>query len=195
MSHNTKIISCLLLLTAIGVGSPLASQTKAGKFLAEYNVIIVEKVTLEKNPKLSKFPAGHDTDLQKKIVADMQKKNVFPEVIDGTKQAGEQEIQAGEQPANNSTNGARLILSTTIIDFSPGNKALRYTVGFGAGATKVKARFVFRDAATGREIWTHTQQGKFLGFITVHGTGKDYPVTEASGDIVDNLIRAINKVR
>jgi len=195
MFHSTKIISCLLLLTALGGGSPLASQTKAAKLLAEYNAIIVEKVALEKNPKLTKFPAGHDTDLQKKIVADLQRKGVFPEVSDGTKQAGEQEKQAGEQQANDSTNSKRLILSTTIIDFNPGNKALRYTVGWGAGATKIKARFVFRDAATGQEIWTHTQQGKFLGFITIHGTGKDYPVTEASGDIVDGLIRAINKFR
>jgi hypothetical protein len=167
-----------------------AAQTKAGKPLAEYNSIIVEAVTLEKNPKLAKFPAGHDTDFQQKIVADLQRKNVFAEVIDGSRQAGEQE-PAAKTPAG----ARRLILSTTIIDFNPGNKALRYTIGMGLGATRVKARFVFRDAATGQEVLTRTQQGRFLGFVTLHGTGKDYPVTEASGDIVDGLIRAINNNR
>ena len=185
-----KFTLCALLISLYWLASPIAAQTKSGKLLSEYNSIIVEKVMLDENPKLAKFPAGHDTDLQKKIVADLQKKVVFSEIIDGTKQAGEQ-----EPIANSPANGKRLILSTTIIDFNPGNKALRYTVGWGAGATKVKAKFTFRDAATGQELWTHTQQGKFLGFITIHGTGKDYPTTEASGDIVDGLIRAINKFR
>jgi len=185
-----KVTLCALLISLYCLTVPAAAQTKPGKFLSEYNSLIVEKVMLDENPKLAKFPAGHDTDLQKKIVADLQKKNVFPEIIDGTKQAGEQTPNT-----NSPANSKRLILSTTIIDFNPGNKALRYTVGWGMGATKVKARFAFRDAATGREIWDHTQQGKFLGFITIHGTGKDYPTTEASGDIVDGLIRAINKFR
>ena len=170
--------------------SSVEAQTQPGKSLVDYNSIIVEVVTLDKNPKLVKFPAGQDSDLQKKIVADMRKKNVFTEVIDGTRQSGEPE-PAATIPAG----GKRLTLSTTIIDFNPGNKALRYTIGWSVGATKVKARFVFRDAATGQEVLIHTQQGKFWGFVTVHGTGKDYPSTEASGDIVDGLIRAINKNR
>jgi len=171
-------------------GAYSRAQSKTSKLLSEYNTIVVEAVTLDKNPALNKFPAGHDTDFQKKIVADLQKKNVFPEVIDGTKQAGGQEA-----PADGSTGGKRLILSTTIIDFNPGNKALRHTIGWGLGATKVKARFTFRDAATGHELWIHTQQGKFAGFLTVYGSGKNYPVTEASGDIVDALIKQINKHR
>jgi hypothetical protein len=185
---TAKLLSICLCLCCLSF--PAVAQTKAGKPLAEYNSIIVEVVTLDKNPKLAKFPAGQDTDLQKKIVADLRKKNVFAEVIDGTRQSGEPE-PAATIPAG----GKRLTLSTTIIDFDPGNKALRYTIGWSVGATKVKARFVFRDAATGREVLTHTQQGKFWGFVTVHRTGKDYSATEASGDIVDGMIRAINRYR
>src|SRR5215813_4547910 len=185
----------LPLLVTLGAGSPAPAQTKAGKLLTEYNSIIVEEVALEKNPTLAKFPAGRDTDLQKKIVADLQKKKVFAEVVDGTRQGGEQGPIATSQAADNPASGKRVILSTTIIDFYPGNKALRYTVGLGAGAAVVKARFVFRDASTGQEIWIHTQEGKFSGFIPIHGAGKDYSVTGASGDIVDRLIRAINKNR
>ncbi|HKQ77916.1 MAG TPA: DUF4410 domain-containing protein [Blastocatellia bacterium] len=195
MFRNKKIIAWLPLLIAFGAGLPIAAQTNSGKLLAEYESIIVKEVALEKNPKLTKFPAGHDTDFQKKIVADLQRKKVFTRVIDGTRQAGEQDQIAASLTADIPASGKRLILSTTIIDFHPGNKALRYAIGWGMGATRVKARFVFRDAATDQEIWVHTQQGKFLGFITLHGTGKDYPVTEASGDIVDGLIRAINKNR
>jgi len=189
----------LPLLVSLGAVSPVAAQTKAGqtkvKPLAEYNSIIVKEVALEKNPQLTKFPAGHDTDLQKKIVADLKRKKVFTEIIDGTRQGGELESIATSQTSANPASGKRLTVSTTIIDFYPGNKALRYTVGWGMGATKVKARFVFRDASTGQEILIHTQQGKFLGFITMRSAGKDYSVTEASGDIVDGLIRAINKNR
>ncbi len=169
---------------------PAAAQTGAGKPLAEYNSIVVEVVTLDKNPRMAELPAGLDSDLQKKIVADLRKKNVFAEVIDGTRQGGE------APPASVPAAGKRLALSTTIIDFNPGNKALRYTIVWTSlGAVKVKARFVFRDAATGREVLTITQQGKFWGFVTVHGTGKDYGANEASGDIVDGLIGAINKNR
>lgn len=185
-----KLMFCALLACLCCLVSSVEAQTQPGKSLSRYNAIVVEAVTLDKNPKLVRFPAGHDSDLQKKIVADLRKKNVFAEVFDGTRQSGEH-----EPPASIPAGDKRLILSTTIIDFNPGNKVLRYTVGWGLGATKVKARFVFRDAATGREVLTHTQQGKFLGFVTVHGTGRDYSVTEASGDIVDGLIRAIKKNR
>jgi hypothetical protein len=208
-------------LIALGLASAAVSQTKpgapttAGKLLSDYNTIVVEKVTLDKNPKLDKFPAGHDTDFQKKIVADLQKKSVFPNVIDGTRQAGEQaaddqqaseqkpnEQKTGEQKLNEQKTGVnasaktkRLLLSTTIIDYDPGNKALRHSIGWGLGAAKVKARFTLRDEATGQELLIHAQQGKFLGYITKIGTGKNYPVTEATGDIVDGLIRTINKYR
>jgi hypothetical protein len=185
-----KTIYCLLLLVTIGMISPIDAQTKPVKPLAAYNGIIVEAVTMDKNPRLAKFPAGHDSYLQKNIVTDLRKKNVFAEVIDGTRQSGEPAPQA-----NIPASDKRLILSTTIIDFSPGNKALRYTIGWGTGATKVKARFILRDAATGREVMTHTQRGVFYGFVTYHGTGRDYPTTEASGDIVDGLIKTINKNR
>ncbi|MCI0525743.1 MAG: DUF4410 domain-containing protein [Acidobacteria bacterium] len=176
---------CLCCLT-----SAAEAQTQTGKFLSKYGSIVVEAVTLDKNPAVDKFPAGQDSEFQKKLVADLRRKNVFPEVIDGTKQSGE-----GEPIANVSTEGPRLILSTTIIDYKPGNKALRYTIGFGAGATKVKARFVFRDAATGNDVWVHTHQGVFAGYITVIGPGKNHPASEASGDIVDGLIKSINKYR
>lgn len=186
----SKLILCLALMTICWSATSTAAQT-GNKPLTGYNAIIVEKAKVEKNPKLAKFPAGYDTDLQQKIVADLQKKGVFGEVIDAGLKPSDEALVVD----TNSPNNKRLLLSITIIDFSPGNKALRYTIGWGAGATKVKAKFVFTDAATGREIFNTTLQGKFLGFVTIHGTGKDYGITEASGDIVDGLIRVINKNR
>jgi hypothetical protein len=186
----SRLTFCLALITICWSATSTATQTN-NKPLTGYNAIIVEKARVEKNPKLAKFPAGYDTDLQQKIVADLQKKGVFAEVIDAGVKPSDEALVVD----TNSPNNKRLLLSTKIIDFSPGNKALRYTVGWGAGATKVKAKFVFTDAATGREIFNTTLQGKFLGFVTIHGTGKDYGITEASGDIVDGLIRVINKNR
>jgi hypothetical protein len=186
----SRLAFCFALMTICWPAASTAAQT-SDKPLTGYNAIIVEKARVEKNPKMAKFPAGYDTDLQQKIVTDLQKKGVFAEVIDASAKPSDEALVVD----TNSPNNKRLLLSTTIIDFSPGNKALRYTIGWGAGATKVKAKFVFTDAATGREIFNTTLQGKFLGFITVHGTGKDYGITEASGDIVDGLIRVINKNR
>jgi hypothetical protein len=99
--HPSKLAFYALMLCLCCLTFPTIAQIKAGKPLAEYNSIIVEVVTIDKNPKLSKFPAGHDSDLQKSIVADLRKKNVFAEVIDGTRQSGEPEppaaIPAGGQ--------------------------------------------------------------------------------------------------
>jgi hypothetical protein len=186
-----NLFSWSLILVLCSGFSVSANQTKPGKPLSGYNAIIVERPKVEKNPKTEKFPAGYDADLQQNIVAVLRNKGVFAEVIDASRQPKDQALIV----SSNSPDARRLILSISIVDFSPGNKALRYTIGWGAGATKVKAKFVFSDAAEGREIFSKTLQGKFLGFLTVHGTGKDYAITEASGDIVDGLIREINKNR
>jgi hypothetical protein len=166
------------------LSSPAFAQSPA-KSLTGYNIITVEAVTVEKTPKAEKFTDEFASQFQQRIVDQFRKKKVFLEVIDGTSKID----SAPVDPAIK-----HLILTTTIIEFDPGNKALRYTIGWGAGSTKVKAKFVFRDAATKQELLITTYQGKFLGFINVIGKG-NHPVNEASGDVIDGLIREINKNR
>jgi hypothetical protein len=79
--------------------------------------------------------------------------------------------------------------------YDKGSRAGRWLVGFGAGATKVKVRFVFRDAQTGAELFRTDRQGKFYGTVSLVGGGKGQAVSEAAGDVVDGLIKDIRKNR
>ncbi|HZS05771.1 MAG TPA: DUF4410 domain-containing protein [Blastocatellia bacterium] len=176
---------CGLLLVVMSTAR--AAQKTGGKPLAGYTVVVVEKATVAQSPETAKFPAGYDERLQQKVVEDLQKKRVFEKVIDAAKKA--------DDGAGTAAGEKRLTLSTTIIRFDPGNTLLRHTVGWGAGAVKVKAAFVFRDDATGQEIFRTTKQGRFIGFVEVYGTGTKHSVNEASGDVVDALIREILKNR
>ena len=168
---------------------PAASQTPA-KPLANYNAIVVEKVAIEKSPQNDKFPEGYDAALQRKIIEELRKKKVFADVIDPLIEEAFKRYNNPPPPGER-----RVVLWTTIIDFNPGNRALRYAVGWGAGATKIKVRFVFKDPVSGEEKLMTTAQGKFLGFISVVGSSRNHAVNEASGDVVDALIRDIKKNR
>ena len=53
---------------------------------------------------------------------------------------GEQRCKPGDQVA---------VLSGTVTDYKPGNRAMRYLVGFGAGAQKFPVQATLTDKATG----------------------------------------------
>lgn len=178
-----SVLLMLLVVFVLTTTAPASAQSKEGKPLTGYKAITVEKATVEKNAATEEFPGGYDAVMQKSIIANLQKKKVFEKVIDGA------ESNSTEEKTQ------RLILSTTVIAFDKGNRAARYLVGFGAGATKVKVRFTLRDAETGRELLTTDKQGKFFGVISFVGGDKDHAVAEAAGDVVDGLIKEINKKR
>ena len=75
-----------------------------------------------------------------------------------------------------------------------GSNPRQLTAGFGAGATKVKVRFVLRDGETGEELFPIDRQGKFYRTLSVVGVGKGHAVQEAVGDVVDGLIKRIRKI-
>lgn len=156
----------------------------AQKPLAGYDIVTVETVTVDKS--VEKFPAGYDTQIQEKIVDELRKKKVFPEVINALL---EMNAPTPAKPLK------KAILRTRIIEYKPGNRALRYTIGWGSGATRIRAKFTFHDAETGNELFSTTQQGKFLGFVNIYGPGRNHSASESSGDLVDALIREIRKQR
>lgn len=170
---------------AVYVMAALIAAQAPVKPLDGYNVVTVEAVAADQSTNAAKYPVEYIDKLKQSIVDRFRDKKVFLEVIDGTSKIDSTAVAPTIK---------HLILTATIVDFDPGNRALRYTIGWGAGSTKVKTKFVFRDAATGREVFTTTQQGRFLGFINVVGRG-NHAVTEASGDVIDGLIREINKNR
>lgn len=183
-------IACFVFSLSFGVSTVRAQSKPPAKPLAGYNAIVVEKVAIEKNPRTEKFPEGYDAALQRKLIEQLREKKLFAEVIDPLIEEAFKRYNAPAPPAER-----RIVLTTTIVDFDPGNRALRYAVGWGAGATKIKVRFVFRDPASGEQKLQAAAQGRFLGVISVVGSGRNHAITEASGDIADALIREIRKNR
>jgi hypothetical protein len=53
-------------------------------------------------------------------------------------------------------------LSGTITKYDKGNRAARYFVGFGAGATKVVAHIKFIETATGSVLFEKDVDGKVV---------------------------------
>ena len=159
--------------------------------LAGYSEIVIEPVAIEQSEATARFPADYAPPVHEKMVEKVRGKGVFQQVLKGPLV----DLTPAGSPREQLPAGRRLILTATIIEYAPGNKALRYTIGWGTGATRIKVRASFRDAATGQEILQATLQGKFLGFINVIGSKRNHAVSEASGDIVDGLLRAISKNR
>jgi hypothetical protein len=181
----------LSLLSAVGLTSSAAAQeSKAKKPLAGYNVLAVEKASVEQNAATENFPGGYDVVLQKSTIDNLQKKKVFAQIIDASENAS-----AGSEGQAPSTDDKRLILSMTVIKFDKGSRAARYFGGFGAGATKIKVRFVFRDAASGQEVFRTDREGKFYGTFSLFGGAKERAISEAAGDVVDGVIKDISKNR
>jgi len=167
------------------------SVDAAKKPLTGYSVLVVDKFTVEKNGATEHFPKGQELLLQQGSVERLKEKKTFAEIID----ASEPPAAEAPPPPVQGEAKRRLVLSGTVIAFDKGSRASRWLVGFGAGATKVKVRFIFSDAETGVEVFRTDRQGKFYGTFSVVGGDKSHAVSEAAGDVVDGLIKDIAKNR
>ncbi len=157
----------------------------ANKKLTGYDIISLEKVTVEKNKETEDFPEEYGAVLHQSALSKLKKKNIFNQVIDAAANSVEPQNQEAK----------RLILSSTVIEYKKGSRAKRYFVGFGAGATKVKVRFTLRDAATGQELLRTERDGSYSGVLSLAGGGKAEANEEAVGDVLDGLIKDILKNR
>lgn len=117
------------------------------------------------------------------MLQQLEKKKAFANVIDGA-------AAAGTQPK-----GQRLILSNTIVAYDKGSRAARFVVGMGAGSTKMRTLFVFKDAQTGQELFRTEREGKYAGWLSGTGGTKEEAVIESAGDVVDRLLDDIKKQR
>lgn len=170
----------LLLVFCI---TALAQSNK--KPLAGYTMLVVEKFTVEKSKATEEFPEGEEEVLQKGAIARLRNKKAFTEIIDG----------AESSTVTEATNSKRVIVSGTIIEFKKGSRAKRYVVGLGAGATKIKIRFVFRDADSKRELLSVDREGKFSGANTFTGGSGTQAMAGAEDNIIDRLVKEIDKNR
>ena len=174
------IASCLLAPTASARNKPLAG----------YRSLVVEEFTIEQGAATENFPAGLEVEIQQGAIRRLRNKRVFVEVIDGSR---EQEAESGL--AGSAESNRRAILSGAVIEYKQGSRLKRKLIGFGSGATKIKMRFVVRDAATGGELTTFDHKGSFSCNFCFMGGGKGKAEGEASGDVVDGVVKKIRKNR
>jgi hypothetical protein len=207
---SLKVIKPMIIFSLVVVCSPASTafaQSDEEKPLSGYNVLIVEKVVVEQTPATAKFPASYGIALHQKILNELRKKMIFPQIIDATtmkdtriskdktEDQTEDDDETSTSESDSQTGENQLILTTTIIEFKPGSKVVRATVGLGAGATVIKARFVIRIAGTDDELLILTQTGKFPGISDLFDPNKNRALEEAAGKVVAGLIKIIKKTR
>jgi hypothetical protein len=180
-----SITLMLVMSFAWSVAIDARALQSANKKLSGYDIVQVEAATVEKGKETEDFPAEYGVVLQQNAVTRLTKKKIFNQVIDST--------VAPVEPQNK--DAKRLTLLSEIIEYKKGSRAKRYLVGFGAGSTKVKVRFTFRDAATGEELLRTEREGSFAGVFSFAGGGKAEAAHEAVGDVLDGLIKDILKNR
>ncbi|MGA7156578.1 MAG: DUF4410 domain-containing protein [Acidobacteriaceae bacterium] len=64
-----------------------------------------------------------------------------------------------------------LRIAGTVTKFIPGNRAERYFIGYGAGATKITVHVVFTDAETGKTLLEQDVRGEIWFGSPLNGYG------------------------
>ncbi len=183
----------LLLMLAAALPALAADQKKeAAKQLAGYNGILVEKFAVDNNPATEDFPKGLETMMQSRAVQKLREKKIFDEVVDGAEPTA---ADPGVAKAPGAEPPRWLILSATVLTFDKGSRAARYWGGFGAGATRIKVRFVLRDEKTGAEILRFDHQGSFKGMFSTFGGSQEEAFGKAASGVVNGMTTELEKNR
>jgi hypothetical protein len=181
----------LVISLMLNVESPtlLPAQKPKNPFPG-YAVITVEKFAAGTLSTKEGFPQDFEGVIQKTAVAKLAASKLFEKVIDATEPAA-----SAADGSTGPEEPGRLILSGTIIGYDPGSQAARAMLCCGAGATKVKVRFIFRDAQTSKEVLRTDQQGKYAGTWALTGGSSEKGTREAAQKLVEGLIKEIQKKR
>lgn len=97
----------------------------------------------------------------------------------------------GQRDVPGSTEAAeRLIVEGTVVKYVPGNQAMRYLIGLGAGSSRVVAEVHFKDAE-GNLVGS----GDFIGGVTAGGLGghRNDAVGRIAGEIADYVVGKADK--
>ena len=192
MKLKSSAIPWLAVILLLAPAALLAAQeAPIAKPLAGYTTIVVEKFTIENNAATENFPRGYETVMQNETIRRLEKKALFERVVD----AAEATAESDPAPDTAAEPGKTLVLSGTVVTFDKGSRAARYLVGFGAGATKIKVRFVLRDASSGQNVLEVDRQGKFYGVISFVGGSQSQADSKSARSVVAGLIKVIAKNR
>jgi hypothetical protein len=202
----------VVLLFAMLAMAFVAHGKDADKKLSTYSAITVDPVIV--GPAAAKnFPVGLDAAIRARMVDELRKKKLFQDVQDQAAPAHQRQatrnppgpnsdpaISTGPSPTSAQDTSQpveppRIILSTTVEQFSKGNMAARAIIGFGAGESKITLRFVLRDAATGAELLQFEQKASYTGDLSFTGGTPSEAARGAANGAVKGLIKEIQKNR
>lgn len=144
------------LMTSLLLASSAAAQQKKESAQAKGQFSRAEVAAFEVAGGVE-FPAHYLTTMNAEIVAQLQARKKFKEVV--TAAAAPANGAGGESPAEDA---GTVRISGVVTKYQGGNRAARYLVGFGAGRTKIVARVKFTDAASGRVLLEKDVDGKVV---------------------------------
>jgi hypothetical protein len=173
-----SLLPAIVVLGAAGWSQTGVAAQRSTNPVAEFAAIAVESVTVDRNPATEGLPEGLGLVLHDRIIRQLWKTRLFPDVLDASDSVGD---------------GPRVNLSCTVLSFGPGSRATRLTFGIWAGRTKIRARFLLRDAQSGAEVLQFERQGTFKGTMGLSlGSIFDGP-DQANLHAVDGLANAAIK--
>ncbi len=158
----------------------------AGGFeLKRYPLFLVDRFTvpssLVKDEEDKKYAALFPVALQSEMVARLRATGLFDRVVN----LSETQFSPGDQPA--------LRLEGTITKLDPGSRALRYMVGFGAGAAKAQAETRLIDVQTGN-VMVVTADRREAYFGIFGGDSEDH-MREALSDMARDYARFMVRLK
>ncbi len=208
-----------IIATAILASALIAYGKDETKKLSTYDMIVVEPVAVTSGAAKN-FPPGLDSAIRARMCEELKKKKLFRDVLDlsaPTQQkapdsGGAVDIadatstaSASGAPTGNTTSKGqadgqetgphKIILSTTVEQFSKGNTAARVLVGFGAGESKITLHFVLRDSATGAQLLQMEQKASWSGMTSFSGGDANDATRGVTNNAVKGLVREIEKNR
>jgi len=138
------------------------------------------------------FPQDFEKVMQKLAVEKLTASKLFENVIDDSEASA---APSSGIPARAEEPGHRILLSALVIGYDPGSRAARCWIGMGAGAAKVKVRFIFSDAQSNKEVLRSDLEGKFSGTWTLTGGTTEKASRQSTEKVVDELVKEIHKNR
>lgn len=173
-----KVIKYLVLSMSVCLlfaAMTFAQTTETTKKL--YQNIEVEKFTVRAGVE---FPADKVDPLTKGIVDTLRKSKRFNQIsLQGEVITATATTETGEMRT--------LKISGEVIKYVKGNRATRYIIGMGVGATKIIADVKFVDAQTGEVVLQQTVDGDVTWGI--FGGDSD----EAKSGVAEEIIRVMKK--
>lgn len=182
------IISCILSLflfsnfgcgamkvtpieTGVQKGIELVEDKDLGKVylasgfnFAPYDTLLIsEPSTSLVSPKENIDPNEMKIVLKNQLLAKLEALDVFTTVMDDKTVLSSEAISAPKV----------LVMKSKITELDPGNRALRYLVGFGAGSTKVQVETEIRDSKT-KQLYFMSSDRRLAAFGVFGGDSKGY---------------------